>query len=189
MKKKLYIVFSTIPIITLLFVITVSAEDDIQGWDKTRWGMAPKSVAEIYNIEIKQMDFKNGYDYFDLFPYKPDQFPNHNIRAFFNKKDGLNRIYEYFEISEYDINSMNLPEGKKPEVVFAMKCYDIKETFNSLEEKMVIKYGSPQLIRREDDEQRLMWVFPSTVIRLKHIGNSKMCTTTIDFTPKELNMR
>lgn len=185
MAKMLYIVFFIASMLAFPFSFTASAEEDIQGWNKTRWGMPPEVVAELYHVQTKQLDFKFGYDFFDLVPYKPDQFPKHNIRAFFDEKDGLNRIYEYFEFSEFDINRMHLPEGANFKAVLELKCYEVRQYYNSLEEKMVIKYGKPKLSRQEESEQLLMWVFPSTVIRLKHIENSIMCSTTIEFTPRD----
>lgn len=183
MTKRLCIIFFITSILT--FPFSVTAKEDIQGWDKTRWGMSPEVVAELYHLKTKNLDFKSGYCFFDLVQNKSDQLPHHNIRAFFDEKNGLNRIYEYFEVDEFDINHMNLPEATNIKRVFELICNEVLQKFNSLEENMTIQYGKPTLNRQGDNEQLLMWVFPTTVIRLKRIENSIMCTTTIEFTPKD----
>lgn len=170
----------------LLLCGIADANDDVLGWKNTKWGMSPEEVVKLYDIRDGKLDFKFGYDYFDLFPYQADRrTPQHNIRLFFDEKKGLIRVYEYMDFSEFDLKSGAFPVDANLTAIYELNCYDIRKYFNKLEEELIIKHGKALLDRKDEDEHILMWVFQSTVIRLRHVENAVFCTTTLEYVPNE----
>ena len=160
------------------------SSEDVLGWEKTRWGMAPEDVNSLYGNNLKRYDSDDGSTTLDLMPYDSKEFRHHNIRLFFSPKLGLSRVYEYMDASAYSIDRAELPVGANRRAIFEVQCYETKQYFNNTEERLLIEYGKPIMDRKDDDERKIMWTFPSTIIRLQHLANQLGCTMTLEYVPQ-----
>jgi hypothetical protein len=163
--------------------------EDVLGWDKTRWGMAPEDANSLYGHNLKRYDSDDGSTTLGLLPYLSKELRHHNIRLFFSPKLGLSRVYEYMDASTYSIDRAELPVGANRRAIFEVQCYEIKQYFNNTEERLLIEYGKPIMDRRDDDERKIMWTFPSTIIRLQHLANQLGCTMSLEYIPKSTGTR
>jgi hypothetical protein len=155
---------------------------DFPGWGKTKWGMTPEDVMSILGTNLKRFDFDDGTTSLDMVPYDSKALRHHNIRLFFSRKLGLSRVYEYMDA--YSIGRVELPVGANRRAIFEVQCYEIKQYFNNTEERLLIEYGKPIMDRRDDNERKIMWTFPSTIIRLQHVANQLGCTMSLEYLPQ-----
>ena len=156
MKRVLLIIFFVICTNNYLF----GQPKDIDGWNKTRWGMTENEVLEALEGKATTIGepkkYKNGYSPIVL---KEIQINDHKYTANFvfdNNNKKLVMVIIEFDNTPFEVN------------------------FTTLEQMLVGKYGAPSFkndnvmpprggSRLPDKALTRSWNFPSTIIELNYV--------------------
>jgi len=158
MKRFISITALTIFFISSLPLFAVTKSKDVYGWDNVKWGMTGEEVQTILGKDVKKRNIRHDE--------KANMYSSLQLR-------GLKIADNDFRASlwmDEDTNKLKrivfVPEGQPAK-------YELAETFISLENYLVGKYGAPDIDKTSNDpgtSADRKWQFPTTEIELSYLS-------------------
>ena len=143
----------------ILFLITaipsmVSAESDITGWGKAKWGMSYSEVKKLYELN----DWESGDPPISKMKKKITIWGHDFAVAFYFDERSANGALYKVALAHFDTSKMDA------------------SWLNSIKNILVEKYGDPSSFNVRDDMKVSMWIKSAGQLKLTTLaGQTVMC--------------
>ncbi len=157
MKRLIFITGLTIFLISSLPLNAATKPKDVYGWDNVKWGMTGEGVQKALGKEVKKRDAKHDK--------KDGMYADLELKGIKMGEDSFRASFWMDEDSKKLKRIVFVPEGQPAQ-------YELAETFITLENYLVAKYGDPDIEETSNDpgtSAERVWVFPSTEIEMSYL--------------------
>jgi hypothetical protein len=140
--------------------LSAAVPNDVVGYGKTTWGMTAEEVYKVESPRIIRLD-------------SPIKFTKSNAPLVIKNIEIASQEFEaifLFNDSDNSFKQVNLTSLERKNSGINSR------TFNSLENLLTNKYGSPTY---KDEGKVVTWKFPSTVIELQHMYIPGIITSVV----------
>jgi len=158
MKKIILIAALIVLFVSSLSINAATRPKDVYGWDNLRWGMTAEEVQTILGKDVKKRNIRHDEkdNMYSSLQLRGIKIADNDFRASLWMDEDTNKLKRIVFV----------PEGQPVQ-------YELAETFISLENYLVGKYGAPDIDKTSNDlgtSADREWQFPTTEIELSYLS-------------------
>jgi len=157
MKRLISTAALTIFLISSLSLNAATNPKDVYGWDNVKWGMTGNEVQAVLGKEAKKREARHDK--------KDNMYADLELKGIKMGSGSFRASFWMDEDSKKLKRIVFVPEGQPAQFEWA-------ETFITLENYLVEKYGDPDIEETSNDpgtSAERVWNFPSTEIEMSYL--------------------